>query len=99
MPSRWRLRILPKFLVFGAVTFFVLFPNPAQFVRHLIHVSDMQAMVEPDAPQLAEWEAEFRGRVEEKQQAADWETGRKSPCTSRPFPRLLIARQTHLTSV
>ena len=84
MPSRWRLRILPKFLVFGAVTFFVLFPNPAQFVRHLIHVSDMQAMVEPDAPQLAEWEAEFRRRVEEKQQAVE-RAAAASASAAEPF--------------
>lgn len=69
--SHRHLRIVLKPLVFGTVTFFVLFPNPARFVRHLIHVSDMQAMVEPDAPQLAGWETEFRARVAEKQRA--WE--------------------------
>lgn len=75
--SRRLVRVLLKLLVFGALTFFVLFPNPVQFVRHLRHISDMQAMIEPDAPQLASWEAEFRQRVAEKQQA--WQM---APATS-----------------
>jgi hypothetical protein len=79
--SRRSLRVLLKLLVFGAVTFFVLFPNPVQFVRHLIHVSDMQAMIEPDAPQLAGWEAEFRRRVAEKQQA--WQ--RAEATSTQPY--------------
>lgn len=94
--SRWHLRILLKLLVFGAVTFFVLFPNPAQFVRHLIHVSDMQAMIEPDAPQLAGWETEFRVRVAEKQR--DWERAAASvagasTATSQPFGRREVQQE------
>jgi hypothetical protein len=41
-----------KALGFALVTFFVLFPYPRQFARHLSHIKNMQAMVDPQAPQL-----------------------------------------------
>jgi len=86
------LRIGLKLLVFGVVTFFVLFPNPAQFVRHLGHVSDMQAMIEPDAPQLASWEAEFRRRVAQVQRR--WEGAAATSATSaRPFGRREVQQE------
>ncbi len=57
---RWYVRAPIKLFVFAAVTFFVLFPFPRQFARHLSRLRNLDAMVEPDAPQLAEWEAELR---------------------------------------
>jgi len=59
---------LLKLLILAAVTFVVLFPNPAQFVRQLRHLSNLQAMIDPKAPQLAKWEAEFRQRLAHMQQ-------------------------------
>ena len=53
-----------KWLVFLVVTFFVLWPNPWQFSRHLSHLGSLDAMVEPDAPQLAAWDDELRQRLE-----------------------------------
>ncbi len=58
--SRWYWRLPLKWLVFLATLFVVLFPNPWQFARHVSHLSDLDGMVDPDAPQLAEWEAELR---------------------------------------
>ncbi|MBU0639073.1 MAG: hypothetical protein KKB50_09430 [Planctomycetes bacterium] len=49
-----------KLFVFAVVTFFVLFPSPGQFVRHLSRLRNLDAIVEPDAPQLAEWEEELQ---------------------------------------
>ncbi|MFQ5411515.1 MAG: hypothetical protein ACE5EC_04435 [Phycisphaerae bacterium] len=60
---RWYVRMPLKGLVFTGVTFFVLFPDPVRFVRHLGHLSDLEAMVESDAPQLAEWEDELSARL------------------------------------
>ncbi len=66
---RWYLRIPLKWLAFAVVTFFVLFPSPSRFARHLSHIADLDAMVEPDAPELATWEAELRRRFEKKRQS------------------------------
>jgi hypothetical protein len=58
--SRWYWRVPLKLAIFGAVTLFVLFPYPRQFRRHLQHVMNMQAMVQPDAPELAAWDEDLR---------------------------------------
>ncbi len=60
--SRGYVRVPAKCLVFGVVTFFVLFPNPGQFARHLSHLGDLDAMVEPDVPGLQPWVEEIRGQ-------------------------------------
>ncbi len=60
---RWYVRLPLKWLIFGAVTFFVLFPSPGQFARHLAHLRDMQALVEADAPRLASLEADLNRRL------------------------------------
>lgn len=64
--TRWFLRIPLKWALFLIVVFFVLFPNPAQFVRHVRHISDYNAMIDPDAPQLAAWETEIREALRKK---------------------------------
>lgn len=66
---RWFLRLPLKWLAFAVVTFLVLFPSPSRFARHLSHIADLDAMVEPAAPELATWEAEIRRRLEKKRQA------------------------------
>ena len=53
-------------MVLLTVTFFALFPNPVQFVRHLTHLSDMNAMIEPDAPGLSAWDEEFFDHLEKR---------------------------------
>ncbi len=63
MLTHWQVRFPLKWLLFLAVTFLVLFPNPWQFARHLSHLGNLDAMVEPDAPQLQAWEGEFRARL------------------------------------
>jgi len=66
--QRWYFRLPGKWLVFTGVTLFVLFPNPFRFARHLSHIANLDAMVEPAAPELAAWEAEVRRRLEKKRQ-------------------------------
>ncbi len=66
---RWYLRLPLKWLIFAVVTFFVLFPNPRRFARHLSHIADLDAMVEPAAPQLAPWEDEVRRRLDKRRRS------------------------------
>lgn len=61
--SRWYIRMPVKWLVFLVVTFLVLFPNPIQFARHVSHVSDLDAMANPESRGLDAWEEEFRERL------------------------------------
>lgn len=49
---RWYVRMPLKWAIFGLVTFFVLFPYPRQFAQNLSHLRNMQAMIDPTAPQL-----------------------------------------------
>jgi len=59
----WYWRITLKLAIFAVVTFFVLFPRPAQLARHISHLRDMQRMIAPDEPQLAALEALVRERL------------------------------------
>jgi hypothetical protein len=61
--GRWYVRMPLKWLAFALVTFFVLFPNPVLFVRHVKHLSNLNAMVQPGAPELATWDGEVRQRL------------------------------------
>ncbi|MBN1489062.1 MAG: hypothetical protein JXA69_04025 [Phycisphaerae bacterium] len=54
-PSRWAI----KCGFVGAVVFFTLYPRPGLFVRHIGHLGDMNALVEPDSPALQPWAAEL----------------------------------------
>jgi hypothetical protein len=62
----WYFRVPLKWLAFGVVTFFVLFPSPTQFARHVSRLRNLQAMIEPDAPELAVFEEEIRQRLQGK---------------------------------
>lgn len=81
--SRWYWRLPLKWLVFLVSMFVVLFPNPRQFARHVAHLSDLEAMVDPDAPQFAEWESELRAQIDRDTSAdsvgLSREIGRLSP--------------------
>lgn len=57
------LRIPLKACIFLAVTFVVLFPNPFRFGRHVSHLRNLQAMIDPAAPELAAWEQDIRQRL------------------------------------
>lgn len=62
-PGRWYLRIPIKILILLLVTFFVCFPYPRQFARHLHRIRNMQEMIEPDAPELRPWVDELYVRI------------------------------------
>lgn len=51
LPLVWRL--LVKWLLFGLVTTFALFPNPVLLARHVQHVRDVDALIQPDLPEIA----------------------------------------------
>jgi hypothetical protein len=51
----WYVRIPFKWVIFAVVCWFVCFPNPIQSFRHIEHLRNMQALIEPDAPELGAW--------------------------------------------
>ncbi len=53
-----------KWAAFALVTFFVLFPYPRQLARNLSHLRNMQAMIEPQAPQLETLQHELEQRLQ-----------------------------------
>ncbi|MEK6644221.1 MAG: hypothetical protein AABZ08_09945 [Planctomycetota bacterium] len=61
--SRWYVRIPSKVAIFLCVVLFVCFPYPKQLIRNVEHLRNMQAMIEPNAPELVPWEAELRKRL------------------------------------
>ncbi|MFQ5425177.1 MAG: hypothetical protein ACE5F9_14525 [Phycisphaerae bacterium] len=61
--ARWYVRVPAKWAVLLLVTFFVLFPDPVRFARHVRHLSDMQAMIQPEAPELSAWAAELQAGI------------------------------------
>lgn len=60
---KWYWRAPLKLFVFLVVVFFVLFPNPIQLRRHIAHISDYEAMIDADAPQLADWDRQIREQL------------------------------------
>ncbi|MFQ5430109.1 MAG: hypothetical protein ACE5E1_07335 [Phycisphaerae bacterium] len=91
--AAWYVRVPLKLLVLGGVTFFVLFPYPRQFARHLSHLSNMEAMVEPDAPELAAWEAELKAELAEAEKPATPGGDTASEDATDPSRRIPIAVQ------
>ncbi len=64
-------RAVAKSLIFLFVIVAVQYPSPQRLVRHLRHISDLNAMIDPHVPQLAAWEDEFRAtRLAPLEQAA-----------------------------
>ena len=62
---RWYLRIPLKLTIFAVVTFFVLFPYPRQFARHISHLRNLQAMIDPHAPKIDRFDAVLDHRFRE----------------------------------
>lgn len=68
MTSRWRrwyIRWPLKWALFLLVVFVVCFPNPSQFIRHVRHVSDYDAMIDAGHPLMETWEGELRASLAE----------------------------------
>lgn len=71
MRSAWqRLQLAPrrarwpiKWTILLVVTFFVLYPNPVLFVRHLQHLRRVHALSDPDQPVLAELGRRFDAHI------------------------------------
>lgn len=73
----WK-RMPAKLLIFLVVVIAVLFPYPRMLLRHVDHVRNMNAMIDPNAPELAGFEAEFRRFEAQREQR-----GRPAPA-ARP---------------
>lgn len=89
--GRWYLRMPLKWLIFAAVTLVVLFPHPRRLVRHIEHLSDLEAMVDPGVDQLAAWEAEVLERLASRDRrrsigADDGRPGENGLGPRRPSP-------------
>lgn len=64
--SRWYLRMPLKWSAFGLVTLLVLFPDPRVLIRQQSRIRNMNAMITPDAPELAVWDADLKKRFEDE---------------------------------
>ena len=89
----WFLRMPLKWALFLAITFFVCFPYPSQFARHVLHLSDLEAMVEPDAPELAAMETELRARLEKKRGVGAQRKGQPRAEANAPWHERFSPRQ------
>lgn len=56
---RWWWRLPVKGVIVGLTVFFVAFPNPVLFGRHVQRWRNPDALIEPDAPELAEMRREL----------------------------------------
>ncbi len=52
LPLGWRW--LAKLAVLGAVVLFTLYPHPVLLVREIQHLNDVEALIQPDLPEIAE---------------------------------------------
>lgn len=87
--SRWYFRMPVKWLAFGVVVLFVLFPDPRLLIRQQSRMRDMNRMVTPDAPELGVWDAELNRQFDEarKKQAATLPADKKTEELPRLPPR------------
>lgn len=88
-------RAMLKSLIFLFVVVAVQYPSPRRLVRHLRHVSDLNAMIDSRAPQLAAWEQEFRAtrlpRLEKAAASRPTLVSATTPAASRPVhPRAVL---------
>jgi hypothetical protein len=94
--SRWYVRVPLKWLIFATVCFFVLFPYPRLFARHISHILNMEKMIDPTAPDLDEWQAEVEQRTALAQQAATTQPVAVDPASpagmQRTVERLVLER-------
>lgn len=91
---RWYLRIPLKWMIFAIVVFFVLFPDPVQFRRHLSHIADYNAMIQPDAPEFADWENQVRTSLAKKAEKARKKN--KTPAPAVPQAALTTRPADHV---
>lgn len=61
LPLVWRL--LVKWAVLGVVTLFALFPHPVLLARHVQHVRNIEALIQPDLPEIAAINREIDARL------------------------------------
>lgn len=52
LPLVWRW--LVKWILFGIVTLFTLFPRPDLLLAHIRHLGNVEALIQPNLPQIAE---------------------------------------------
>lgn len=76
--SRWYLRMPLKWLILAGVGFIVLFPHLGQFRTDVARLRDLQALIEPDAPEVAGLEDEMRTEWGKYQSAATAPASRPS---------------------
>jgi len=67
--ARWRFRWPLKAGVFLAVLMLVEYPDPRFLFRQIQRLRNMDAVIDPHAPELAEFEARFRARQAAARQA------------------------------
>src|SRR5262245_1286413 len=65
LKSRWYFRVPAKWVLVALICFFVCFPNLPQFARQVHHLCNLQAMIEPDAPELDPWKRELQIKQKE----------------------------------
>lgn len=82
--SAWYLRIPAKWCLFILIVGFVLFPYPSRLIRHLSHLSTLEAMVDPDAVELDAWAEEVLRRLAESDPRA---SSSASGATTKSNPR------------
>ena len=70
------LRALMKPAILGLVTLAVCYPDPAALRRHVARIRNMDAMIDPAAPDLSELEREFRLRLSDDRGRRDREAAR-----------------------
>jgi len=61
LPLVWRLHV--KWLLLGLVTVFALFPHPVLLVRHVQHVRNIEALIQPDLPQISDINREIDAKL------------------------------------
>src|SRR5579862_1672950 len=52
-------RFCAKLSILAIVVFFVLFPNPYRMVLEIVHLSDVESLIQPNMPAMAEINAEI----------------------------------------
>jgi len=61
LPLVWR--VLVKWLLLGLVTSFALFPNLVLLLRHIQHLRNVEALIQPDLPQIADINREIAAKL------------------------------------
>jgi hypothetical protein len=91
--ERWYVRMPLKVAAFALVTFFVLFPYPRQFARHISHLRDLQGMIDPHAPKIDRFDAVLEHHF--KQMASTQPALLKSPQLDQMLVERVVLEQVH----